>query len=165
MADAHPADAGVAPFDSEVPAQAPLLRRLAAEFMGTALLVAVGAGAITAFTLGPLQKLEVLAKAQLAAPPNDQLFSTLLSNTAGDLLGVALAFAIALAVLVYALGGVSGAHFNPAVTFALALARRFRWVEVPAYWIAQCLGGHLGRIPGLRGVPRGRCGVRPRRGQ
>ena len=143
MAEVHPADAGVAPFDSETPAQAPLLRRLAAEFMGTALLVAIGAGAVTAATLGPLRALGSLGP-ELSQPPNDKLFGTLLGNSTGDLLGVALTFAIALAVLVYALGGVSGAHFNPAVTFALALARRFRWVEVPAYWVAQVLGGILG---------------------
>jgi glycerol uptake facilitator protein len=46
-----------------------------------------------------------------------------------------------IAVLVYALGGVSGAHFNPAVTLALACVRRFKWSEIPFYWLAQCAGG------------------------
>jgi glycerol uptake facilitator len=39
---------------------------------------------------------------------------------------------------------VSGAHVNPAVTFALAVSRRFRWIDVPAYWVAQCAGGIAG---------------------
>src|SRR5204863_1921938 len=39
--------------------------------------------------------------------------------------------------LIYALGDVSGAHFNPAVTLAFALRRVFRWSCVPAYWITQ----------------------------
>jgi glycerol uptake facilitator protein len=57
---------------------------------------------------------------------------------------VALAFAFALTVLIYAFGGVSGAHFNPAVTFALAVARRFKWSELPLYWVAQVAGAVAG---------------------
>jgi len=45
-------------------------------------------------------------------------------------------------VFIYATGDVSGAHFNPAVTFAFALRRVFPWTRVPAYCAAQ-LGGAL----------------------
>lgn len=42
--------------------------------------------------------------------------------------------------IIYALGGVSGAHINPAVTFAFALRGAFSWLRVPGYVIAQLLG-------------------------
>lgn len=127
--------------------EAPLLRRAAAELVGTALLVAVGAGTATVVALGPLRRLESLSSVFGTSPTaeaNNKVFGTLLGTAGaslGDVLGVALAFAFILAVLVYALGGVSGAHFNPAVTFALACVRRFKWTDVPIYWVAQCAGG------------------------
>jgi glycerol uptake facilitator protein len=127
--------------------QAPLVRRLAAEFVGTLLFVAAGTGAATVLALGPLREflaVEQEAGGAGALGPNSQLIESLTASTFGDLLGVALAFAFALSFLVYAFGGVSGAHFNPAVTFALAVGRRFRWSEVPGYWIAQVLGGIAG---------------------
>ena len=61
----------------------------------------------------------------------------------GTLLNIALAHGIALAVAVSAFGAVSGGHFNPAVTFALAIAGRHPWARVPTYWAAQLLGGLL----------------------
>jgi glycerol uptake facilitator protein len=134
-------------LEEEVPVQAPLLRRVAAEFIGTALLVAVGAGTATTLALGPLRRLDSLGEVFGTSPTaqaNNKVFGTLLGTAGaslGDVLGVAIAFALILAVLVYALGGVSGAHFNPAVTFALACVRRFKWSEIPAYWLAQCAGG------------------------
>ncbi len=42
--------------------------------------------------------------------------------------------------MIYALGHISGAHLNPAVSLAFALARHFPWRLVGAYWVAQCLG-------------------------
>lgn len=42
--------------------------------------------------------------------------------------------------LIYAIGNVSGAHFNPAVTLAFALRRDFAWRFVPGYWLAQLAG-------------------------
>ena len=58
----------------------------------------------------------------------------------GGLVGVALAHALALVVIVYAWGSISGAHVNPAVTLGLALAGRFPWIGAVRYWIAQLLG-------------------------
>ena len=120
--------------------EAPLARRLTAEFVGTLVFVAVGTGAATVLSLGPLKRLARLSDLLGAAPQQNRIFSELLGSTLADTLGVALAFATALAVLIYALGGVSGAHFNPAVTLALAVARRFKWSEVPLYVVVQCAG-------------------------
>ena len=119
------------------------VRKLTAEFIGTLLLTAVGAGAVTSFLLGPRRAFELLPEAVRQVPENRPTFLALLSNST-DLLPVALAFAAILAVLVYAFGGVSGGHFNPAVTFALALSNRFKWGLVPLYWIVQVLGGVAG---------------------
>lgn len=130
--------------DHHVAEQAPLGRRLGAEFVGTLLFVAVGTGAATVLAIGPLQKLGGLTDILQGAPGQDRVFGALLANTVGDLLAVALAFAFALTFLVYAFGGVSGAHFNPAVTFALAVARRFKWGELPLYWLAQVAGAIAG---------------------
>jgi MIP family channel proteins len=54
--------------------------------------------------------------------------------------GVAACFGLAIMVMIYALGHVSGAHLNPAVTFAFALTRHFSWPRVGAYWLAQAAG-------------------------
>ncbi len=68
---------------------------------------------------------------------------TVASGSGGGLLDIALAHGIALAIAVSAFGAVSGAHFNPAVTFALAIAGRHPWARVPTYWAAQLIGGVL----------------------
>jgi aquaporin NIP len=57
--------------------------------------------------------------------------------------GVALSFGLVIMVMIYALGHVSGAHFNPAVTFAFALSRHFPWPRVGLYWGAQIAGALL----------------------
>src|SRR5918992_5381697 len=124
----------------EAVGEAPLARRLTAEFVGTLLFVAVGTGAATVLTLGPIKRLARLSDLLAAAPQQNRIFGELLGSTLADTLGVALAFATALAVLIYALGGVSGATFPPAVTVALAVARRFKWSEVPVYAVVQCAG-------------------------
>jgi aquaporin NIP len=54
--------------------------------------------------------------------------------------GVALTFGLVIMAMIYAVGHVSGAHFNGAVTFAFALTRHFPWSRAAAYWIAQGVG-------------------------
>jgi aquaporin Z len=61
----------------------------------------------------------------------------------GALLEVSLAHGITLAVAIAVFGSISGGHFNPAVTFGLALAGKHPWARVPSYWIAQLVGGVL----------------------
>jgi aquaporin Z len=56
------------------------------------------------------------------------------------LLGVALAFGLTVLAGVYAIGPISGAHFNPAVSVGLACAGRFSWRELPGYVAAQLFG-------------------------
>jgi aquaporin Z/aquaporin NIP len=71
-------------------------------------------------------------------------------STAGPLsynsLAVALAFGLALVAVVAAIGHVSGAHVNPAVTLALAATKKFPWQFVPIYVGAQLVGAILGAI-------------------
>jgi MIP family channel proteins len=72
--------------------------------------------------------------------------------------GVAISFGLVITVMISALGHISGAHFNPAVTFAFALGRHFPAALVLPYWAAQLVGavaaalllrGSLGLIGGL----------------
>jgi MIP family channel proteins len=64
--------------------------------------------------------------------------------------GVALSFGLVIMVMIYAVGHISGAHFNPAVTFAFALSRHFPWSRATGYWLAQ-LAGALTAAAILRG--------------
>ncbi|MGH3521172.1 MAG: MIP/aquaporin family protein [Haloechinothrix sp.] len=100
-----------------------LAQRLIAELIGTAILVVFGAGSVVAaLTMG-----------------GGEL-------TYAGLGFIALAFAIAIAVAIYGFLAVSGAHINPAVTFALAVTRRFPWIEVIPYIVAQLIGGVVGAL-------------------
>jgi aquaporin NIP len=89
-----------------------LARALVAELIGTFALVFAGAGAIM-----------VDAK----------------THALGHI-GVAIAFGLVIMVMIYAVGHISGAHFNPAVSFAFALTRHFPWPRAAAYWLAQAAG-------------------------
>ena len=66
---------------------------------------------------------------------------------------VAIAFALAIALAIYAFGNTSGAHLNPAVTVSLAAVRRFPWSDVPSYVGAQLIGalGGAALIPAIFG--------------
>jgi aquaporin Z len=108
---------------------ASLTRRLGAEFLGTFVLVFVGCGT-----------------AILDA-----------GNRGIDYLGVAMAFGVAVMVMVYAVGAISGGHFNPAVTVGLAMARRFPWADVIAYVITQVIAATVAALV-LLGVAHGQSG-------
>lgn len=105
--------------ESPSPETQPLGRRLAAEFVGTFWLVLGGVGS-----------------AVLAAFPNGGI----------GLLGVALAFGLTVLTMAYAVGHISGGHFNPAVTVGLWLAGRFTRRDVPAYVGIQVLGAIAGAL-------------------
>lgn len=57
--------------------------------------------------------------------------------------GVAATWGLIVMAMIYAFGEISGAHFNPAVTFGFAIAKKFPWNEVPKYIIAQAIGAFL----------------------
>lgn len=95
---------------------------LAAELIGTYLLVFLGVGTVLA------TKLVLAPEAPL------------------DATSIALAFGFAVVVAVYALGHISGAHINPSVTVGLATIRRFPWKTVPSYLTAQLSGAVLASL-------------------
>ncbi|KAG2315385.1 hypothetical protein Bca52824_018507 [Brassica carinata] len=64
-------------------------------------------------------------------------------DKAVTLTGIAIVWGLTVMVLVYSLGHISGAHFNPAVTIAFASCRRFPLKQVPAYVISQVMGSTL----------------------
>jgi aquaporin Z len=116
-----------------------MVQRLAAEFLGTFWLVFGGAGTAV-FTATFLQPNVVAGQSvQLGV----------------GFLGVALAFGLSVMTMAYAVGHISGAHFNPAVTIGIAVARRFEWNHVPAYVITQVLGGLLAGLA-IWGIASGR---------
>ena len=73
--------------------------------------------------------------------------------------GIAITFGLVIAVMIYALGHISGAHFNPAVSIGFAIGRHFPWARVITYAMAQVAGAVAGALT-LRailgsGVPLG----------
>ena len=68
------------------------------------------------------------------------------AGAAYDSLAIALAFGLALAAVVAAIGHVSGAHVNPAVTLGMAAAKKFPWNYAPIYIVAQLVGAVLGAL-------------------
>jgi glycerol uptake facilitator protein len=90
------------------------------EFIGTSLLVLLGNGVVA---------------------------NVLLKHTKGHdsgLIVIAFGWAMAVFVGVFSVAPISGAHLNPAVTVALAVAGKFAWSKVPGYILAQMLGGMMG---------------------
>jgi aquaporin Z len=59
-------------------------------------------------------------------------------------LGVALAFGLTVLTMAFAIGHISGCHLNPAVSVGLLVAKRFSFKDLPAYVVAQVLGGMMG---------------------
>ena len=90
-----------------------LLKKTIAEFIGTFALVFAGCGAIMVHNLFP---------------------DMLPAHT------IPVVFGLVITIMIYAVGHISGAHFNPAVTLAFTLVERFDWREVFPYCMAQCFG-------------------------
>jgi aquaporin TIP len=71
----------------------------------------------------------------------------------GDLVAIALAHGLVIAVMASAVGHISGGHFNPAVTFGFLVARRMEPALAIVYWISQMLGAVLGAVVLVLVVP------------
>lgn len=93
-----------------------LLQAALAEVLGTFLLVLFGCGAVHA---------------------------AVLTGAQSGLWQVAIVWGVAIMLVAYVCGGISGAHINPAMTIALATWSRFEWSRVPAYILAQLCGAML----------------------
>jgi glycerol uptake facilitator protein len=65
------------------------------------------------------------------------------SNAGGWLMG-AVGWGLAVMIAIFAVGGISGAHINPAVTVGLAVAGEFEWAKVPTYICGQMIGAIIG---------------------
>lgn len=68
------------------------------------------------------------------------------TNGAVTHVGVAITFGLIVMAMIYSLGDISGAHLNPAVTIAFAIARKFSIKEVPPYIISQLAGALFGSV-------------------
>jgi glycerol uptake facilitator protein len=99
-------------------------RKLVAEFIGTFALVFGGPGTAAATF--------VIAKSSGVAFSMAQLGM------------ISFAFMMVIIAMIYAIGHISGCHINPAVTVALAAARKAPWSDVPGYLLAQFVGGIAG---------------------
>ena len=75
--------------------------------------------------------------------------NVVLNRTKGQNAGwivITVGWGVAVALAVYAVGRISGAHLNPAVTIGLASIGGFPWAEAPGYIAAQMVGGFLGAV-------------------
>jgi len=102
------------------------LRRGVAEFIGTFTLIFIGVGSI-------------IAANQIHDP---------------SLIGIALAHGLAIAIMVSALGHISGGHFNPAITFGFLVTRRIKPSLGALYWGAQLAGAALAALLVQQLLPR-----------
>lgn len=98
--------------------------RALAEFVGTMTLIAAGVGAIFVTGLDPNHA----------------------TSASASLVAVALAHGLAIAIMVTAVGHVSGGHLNPAVTFAMFVTRQIKALDAAVYGVAQIAGGVAGAL-------------------
>jgi glycerol uptake facilitator protein len=101
---------------------------LAAEFLGTFILICFGDGVV----------------AMAVAALNQSGRGTKIFDASGDWLLIGWGWGLAVTFAIYVAGGVSGAHINPAVTLAFAARRGFPWRKVPSYIVAQLVGAFAG---------------------
>ncbi|XP_022720959.1 aquaporin NIP1-2-like [Durio zibethinus] len=102
--------------DSDIGLSVPFMQKLMAEVLGTYFLIFAGCASV------------------VVNENNEKVVS---------LPGISMVWGLAVMVLVYSVGHISGAHFNPAVTIAFASCKRFPLKQVPAYISAQILGSTM----------------------
>ncbi len=122
-------------------ARAGLGGELWAEFFGTFILICFGDGVVA--------MLWALVGSGRSIPPvataGAGIFSAHTSLLgSGDWLLITWGWALAVCFAIYAVGGVTGAHINPAITLGAALRKALPWNKVVPYWVAQVLGAFLG---------------------
>ena len=61
-------------------------------------------------------------------------------NTPAGIVGTAIAFGLSVVAMAYTIGGISGCHINPAITFGVALSGRMTWKDAAGYWCGQIIG-------------------------
>ncbi|MCK9313999.1 MAG: aquaporin family protein [Methanocorpusculum sp.] len=110
-----------------------LIKRSFAELVGTLILVFIGCGSVVIMLM--------LAAGTTPATSFDIGIGAL--GGMGDWFGISAAFGLAVTTVIYALGTVSGAHINPAVSIALCAIRKFPVKDTICYVIAQCLGAFI----------------------
>src|SRR4030066_1683441 len=99
------------------------VRKYAAELLGTFVLVFMGCGSAVFFSVfGALYGAPIIL----------------------GLLGIAFAFGLSVLVMVYAIGGISGCHINPAVSISMLVRGKITTKNAVAYIVAQCVGAIVG---------------------
>jgi len=96
----------------------PIVRKFAAEVIGTFVFLVVALGSVAQFVL----------------------------SESGSFFTVCFAFALGAAIAIFLVGEISGGHLNPAVSVALAVAGRFDFRLVPTYIVAQTIGAFLAAV-------------------
>jgi aquaporin Z len=112
----------------------PDIRKLAAEFIGTAILVVIAVGVATESFGFKLFGGKLALHGGLGGT----------GSIAAGVVATALAFGLVLVALVYAIGPISGCHVNPAVTLGFIAAGRMKLAEGVAYIVAQVIGAIAG---------------------
>ncbi|KAJ4844268.1 Aquaporin NIP1-2 [Turnera subulata] len=102
--------------DSSLSISVPFIQKLLAELLGTYFLIFAGCSSVAV---------------------------NLNFDKVVTLPGISIVWGLAVMVLVYSVGHISGAHFNPAVTLAFATCKRFPWKQVPPYILCQVCGSTL----------------------
>jgi glycerol uptake facilitator protein len=101
-----------------------------AEFFGCFILISFGDGVVA--------MLWALIGSGRTAGPKTALLGS------GDWLLITWGWCLAVVFAIYTVGGVTGAHINPAITLSAALRKQLPWRKVPTYWIAQIVGCFVG---------------------
>ena len=111
-----------------------------AEFFGTFVLICFGDGVVA--MLWALIGTGRSTGGQIGVVPGTSTMGALSSS--GDWLLVTFGWAFAVCFAVYTVGGVTGAHINPAITLGSAIRKALPWNKVVPYWVAQVAGAFIG---------------------